>query len=204
MGRIGMDTGMEEDPHGPNVGDVPTHVQAKATDPNDRGSEEVAGIAPILRSFDKMGIYDKPEQKPKAGENLYAGSHDQFGPEPLNHENPDSVPENYDPNNPQDLPRNTLSGNPSSQTSTYTEKLASAASSIADAAESAKNVVASKLGYSGNESTGAPHQELHGQGDTTKPASTTDYAQKIAATVYGKVAGAGSTIVSKVQGRQWN
>ncbi|CAL9030633.1 unnamed protein product [Prunus brigantina] len=68
------------------------------------------------------GDEQKPHQNLSTGTyKSSAGSHDQFSAE-----------------------------RPSNQSNTYTEKISSAASAIADKAISAKNVVASKLGYGGN------------------------------------------------------
>ncbi|KAJ4956668.1 hypothetical protein NE237_013451 [Protea cynaroides] len=78
--------------------------------------------------------------------------------------------------------------------SSYTEKISAATSTITEKAISAKNVVASKLGYGEND-------------DTSKPATVVEYSRQVAATVteklapvYEKVAEAGNTVVSKMQG----
>ncbi|WOH01445.1 hypothetical protein DCAR_0520829 [Daucus carota subsp. sativus] len=132
----------------------------------------------------------------------------------------DSVPKSYDAANPQDLPEDTYE--PSNKGSTYTEKItsasAAAASAIADTAQSAKNVISSKIGQmrqpgEGNKSgsvtgegkSGSVTGEGNKSGSVTETAS--DYAHKIAATVtdtlapvYGKVVGVGSAATSKLSG----
>lgn len=147
-----------------------------------------------------MGI---SEEKPKTeqAEGLYSGSHDQFAPEPMPRKNSDSVPESYNPANTQDMPGDIY--NPASNTSTYTEKItsasAAAASAIAGTAQSAKNVIASKI------------EQMRGPGEGNKTGSVTgtasDYAHRIAATVtdtlapvYGKVVGVSSGASSEVSG----
>ncbi|KAL0382357.1 UNVERIFIED_CONTAM: Low-temperature-induced protein [Sesamum calycinum] len=82
---------------------------------------------------------------------------------------------------------------------TFTGKISSAGAAIADKAVSAKNVVASKLGY--DSSSGQEGQEY----SSGKPASelVTGYAHKVVETlapVYEKVAGAGTAVISKVHG----
>lgn len=174
------------------------------------GGEE-AGITPILRSLDKMNIYDAP--KPGAKDQfsvLPSGSHDQFSPEltppiPMTiQENPESIPESFDSSKPQDLPRDVTAEKPSNQGSRR-EKISPATAAIVDKAISAKNVVASKIGY-GHKDNSKEHevQEAH---DTAKTESPVDHGKKIAATatekltpVYDKVAEVGSTIISKVHG----
>ncbi|MED6219401.1 hypothetical protein PIB30_035516 [Stylosanthes scabra] len=102
---------------------------------------------------------------------------------------------------------NMSSDKPSNQNqSSYTEKISSATSAIADKAVSAKNTVASKLGYGGS------HEETQGvtnttHGDHASSASPTEYGKRVAmslteklAPVYGKVAGVGSAVKSKVPG----
>ncbi|KAL7146336.1 hypothetical protein ABFS83_06G034000 [Erythranthe nasuta] len=81
---------------------------------------------------------------------------------------------------------------------TIGEKISSATSVIADKAVSAKNVVASKLGYGGEAKEG-------GVDSSKKPVSelATEYGHKVVETlapVYERVAGAGSAVLSKVQG----
>ncbi|KAL9163337.1 hypothetical protein ABFS82_06G033900 [Erythranthe guttata] len=88
--------------------------------------------------------------------------------------------------------------NPELPRGTIGEKISSATSVIADKAVSAKNVVASKLGYGGEAKEG-------GVDSSKKPVSelATEYGHKVAETlapVYERVAGAGSAVLSKVQG----
>ncbi|XP_030934400.1 low-temperature-induced 65 kDa protein-like [Quercus lobata] len=217
--------GLDEDPHSPKdrLGDYTPNYQTKATDPTGTGAEEAAGITPLLQSFDKMKVYDEPKPE-SAGThhnltttthdqftNLPTGSHDQFSPEPVPPESQSirdtpQLPESFDPNKPEDY----ICEKPSNQSS-YTEKISSATSAIAEKAVSAKNVVASKLGY--GEKDNNMSSEVHESGDYTKSssesASPVEYGKKIAATVtekekltpvYEKVAEAGSNVMSKVHG----
>ena len=79
---------------------------------------------------------------------------------------------------------------------------------LSSAAVSAKNVVASKLGYGAKEETHvAPEmheREIHGDNETAKSPQAGGYGSKIASTlapVYGKVSGAGSAVMSKLPGK---
>ncbi|KAL7107130.1 hypothetical protein ACP275_06G034500 [Erythranthe tilingii] len=88
--------------------------------------------------------------------------------------------------------------NPELPRGTIGEKISSATSVIADKAVSAKNVVASKLGYGGEAKEGV-------DSSNKKPVTelATEYGHKVAETlapVYERVAGAGSAVLSKVQG----
>ncbi|KDO60004.1 hypothetical protein CISIN_1g007806mg [Citrus sinensis] len=208
---------------------TPSNYQTKATDPTGKGGEE-AGISPTLSSFEKMSISD--ESKSKSGQkqnwptgtedfhtSLSTGSHDQFSPEltppkPVTGEAFHSTGTQDHPHDDYaeakealDSSRDTASGRQPNQGS-YTEKISSATPAIAAKAISAKNVVASKLGYGEQGDTGG--HEMHATGDKSKssmPASTVDYGKKIGVTVteklspvYEKVAGAGSTLMSKIPG----
>lgn len=116
----------------------------------------------------------------------FTGSHDQFNPEsnPLTTlDNPESNPKSFDANTTEGMPSDTITGKVSS--------------AISDKAISAKNVVASKLGYGGNSGQEGP--------SPNKPESETTpgYTQRITDTlnpVYQKVAGAGTAVMSKFQG----
>ncbi|KAK2973098.1 hypothetical protein RJ640_023028 [Escallonia rubra] len=154
-----------------------------------------------------MSVYD--DAKPGQEQNKYTGGHDQSSPRPnpttipTDAGNPISGPKSFGASNPEDLPRDTTTGTPTDQGS-YVGKISSATSAIDGKAVSAKNVVASKLGYGGGGETES--REKHG-GETAKSASPTEYAQKNAATVtekwapvYEKVADTGSSVISKVPG----
>ncbi|OMO95943.1 hypothetical protein CCACVL1_05154 [Corchorus capsularis] len=221
--------GLEEDPAAPKdtPGAYTTNYQTKVTDPTGKGGE-VTGITPILHSFDKMNIHGTQdtglrEQKfPPAGTHqrpsdlsFPTGSHDQFSPEPTapsritkTPENSPLVSETVDTSKlREEQLHSTESDKPSNQSS-YTEKISSATSAIADKAVSAKNIVASKLGYGEKDSTPA-NESYEGQDNkTTKQSSSAmDYGKKIAGTVtgtlspvYEKVAEAGSSVISKLHG----
>ncbi|PHU23022.1 hypothetical protein BC332_08129 [Capsicum chinense] len=226
-------TSLEEDPHvpkdRPEMNPHPANYQSKVTDPTGANNEE-AGVGPLVQSFDKMGVNDVPETTGEQGiegirtetreagdmeldqgteHGQYTGSHDQFAPQetptnfPLVPEDTESVPKSMDPRNPEDLPQDTLTGKPGS----YTEKISSATSVIADKAVAAKNVVASKLGYAGTNEETKKTQATEVDKDSTRTTSATGLAQKAASTVagklapvYEKLAGAGSTVMAKVQG----
>lgn len=206
--RIGALKGLEEDPQAPKnrPGEVPpSNYETKVTDPTGKGGEEV-GITPLLKSLDKMGVYDESVPKSESGQEGYTGSHDQFAPEPNPTEGKsDSAPKGYDPSKPEDLPRDTLTGKSSDQ-SGYVEKISLATSIIADKAISAKNIVASKLGYGGTEGGKVPETDEN-KNAAKSGASPAEYGRKVAATVtdklapvYEKVADTGSSVVSKVKG----
>ncbi|NP_001312853.1 low-temperature-induced 65 kDa protein-like [Nicotiana tabacum] len=231
--KIGVPTGIEEDPHAPKdrpeLSPNPTNYQSKVTDPTGATNEE-AGVSPLVPLFEKMGVNDAPpETTPKqgteqimpelgAGDNkfdqgtehsLYTGTHDQFAPQeeptgfPSVPKNTESLPKSMNPSKPEDSPQDALTGKPGS----YTEKISSATSAIADKAVAAKNVVASKLGYGGTEEDTRKSQASVGDEDKAKTTSATELAQKAVSTVaeklapvYEKVAGAGTRVMAKVEG----
>lgn len=102
-------------------------------------------------------------------------------------------PKSFDLNHPENLPSDTITG-----------KISSSASAVAEKAAVAKDVIASKLGYSAQTrttTTTGSHETV------TNSGSPTDYAHKITdkvtgtlAPVYEKVVDAGSSVSSKVQG----
>ncbi|KAJ4706041.1 low-temperature-induced 65 kDa protein-like [Melia azedarach] len=208
--------GSEEDPAAPKDGPgacISSNYQSKVTDPTGGGGEEV-GITSVRRSLDKMNIHGESKSKsgqeqnwPTGTEDFSAsvptGSHDQFSPE-LTPPKPFSAEETLDSTRTQEQPHDNTADRQPSQSS-YTQKISSAATAIADKAISAKNVVASKLGYGEKDNAGG--HEMHGGDKSSTPASAADYGKKIAATetekltpVYEKVAGAGSTVMSKMPG----
>ncbi|PIA49475.1 hypothetical protein AQUCO_01300347v1 [Aquilegia coerulea] len=105
---------------------------------------------------------------------------------------------------------------PAAQQSSYTGMISSATSTIAGTAVSAKNVVASKLGYGGNNNPTSPTASDMNKGNPTSPTAqtgggVTGYGRQIASTVtdklapvYGKVAGVGSVVLSKLPGTGTN
>ncbi|XP_022737370.1 low-temperature-induced 65 kDa protein-like [Durio zibethinus] len=215
--------GLEEDPAAPK--DTPnayttTNYQTKITDPSGKGGE-ATGITPILHSLDKMNIHNKQdterEENFPPGTHHRAshlsfptGSHDQFSPEPTTplpietSENPTLLSETMDTSKPQEHSRNVTSDKPSNQSS-YTEKISSATSAVTDKAVSAKNIIASKLGYGEKDQTTI--NESHEGQDATKQASAIDYGKKMAAIVTEKltpvcekVTEAGGNVKSKLHG----
>ncbi|CAL9008675.1 unnamed protein product [Prunus brigantina] len=179
--RVNLDRprGLEEDPY-PQA-HTPSNYQNKVTDPTNAGGEEV-GITPITHSLDKMNIHAGTEQssdtsatsaiadKAISAKNVvasklgYGGNNDQPGdikPQAC------TASSNAGGGDEQKPHQNLSTGShdqfsaerPSNQSSTYTEKISYATSAIADTAISAKNVVASKLGYGGNNDDD-DHQEV--------------------------------------------
>ncbi|CAL2243689.1 unnamed protein product [Prunus armeniaca] len=191
--RVNLDRprGLEEDPN-PQAYTL-SNYQNKVTDPTNAGGEEV-GITPIIHSLDKMNIHAGTEQssypcatsaiadKAISAKNVaasklgYGGNNDQHGdikPQAC------TASSNAGGGDEQKPHQNLSSGShdqfcaerPSNQSSTYTEKISSASSAIADTAISAKNVVASKLGYGGN------NDDDHHQEVTAKPGGSTSPEQ---------------------------
>ncbi|XAR53586.1 hypothetical protein NMG60_11022199 [Bertholletia excelsa] len=201
-GQLGTLTALEVDPQAPKGQPEPSNYQSKVTDPTGAGGEE-AGMTPMLHSFEKMNVYDEPESRPKGEPVLYSGSHDQFSPEPIpsdtaiNPDDPGSTLKSFNSNTrSEDLPQDAL--RTSSQTA---EKISSATSAITDKAVAAKNAVASRLGYGGNGANASRG------GEASKLGSVSEYGHKVTATmteklapVYDKVAGVGSSVISKVHG----
>ncbi|KAF8413152.1 hypothetical protein HHK36_001127 [Tetracentron sinense] len=184
--NLGHSLPLKEDPDAPKnrpEAFSPGNHQTKVTDPKGTAGGEEVGVTPILRSFGKMNVFEKPEPEQKSS----TGSHDQFSS--------DSPPTNTNtnPQNLQSLLESFDARKPEDQTK---EKNSSATSVITDKAISTKNVVASKLGYGGNSD---------GNGEQGAPVG--EYGRKIADTVteklapvYEKVAGTGSAVVSKMHG----
>ncbi|KAL0403139.1 UNVERIFIED_CONTAM: Low-temperature-induced protein [Sesamum radiatum] len=192
--KFGPTMGLEEDPHSQKTRAAeipPSNYQSKVSDPTGAGGKE----ADVARQFNNLNVHDASAvSKPVAGQ---AGSSGPFAPPPptqtLNQSDRDREDrelnaKTQDPAMSKDLHQDTVTG-----------KISSAATAIADKAVSAKNVVASKLGYDG---TGGQEGQEYSSG---KPASglVTDYAHKVVETlapVYEKVAGAGTVVMSKVHG----
>ncbi|KAL6509308.1 hypothetical protein OROGR_022618 [Orobanche gracilis] len=142
MVRISPLTGLEEDPHSPTGEISPSNYQSKVTDPTGEGGKE-ADVAPLLHRLDNIHIHDRslsdqaPEPKP------HSGSHDQFAPQSnptadqlVLEPNPETLRTSDQTELDQSMPRDTAAG-----------KLSSAVSAVVDKAVSAKDAVASKLGY---------------------------------------------------------
>lgn len=188
--KLGQSMGLEEDSHsnkfGPGESPVPPNYESKISDPTGDGGKE-AGVGQLVHRFDHLNVGNESETKPQPEKWPSTGSHDQFNPEtnPLaTLDNPESNPKSFDSNTTKGMPSDTITGKVSS--------------AISDKAISAKNVVASKLGYGGGSG-----QE--GLSPSNKPESETTpgYTQRITDTlnpVYQKVAGAGTAVMSKFQG----
>ena len=144
---------------------------------------------------------------------LPTGSHDQFSTEPTSpisissQENPVSGSKSYVTLKAKEHTLGGIGDKPPNQ-SGYTENISSATSAIVDKAKAATNVMASHLGYGERDNNIKEHTMAHeGQGqNAAKPVSTVEYGKKIATVtekltpVYEKVAGVGSTVMSKLHG----
>ncbi|XP_030532976.1 low-temperature-induced 65 kDa protein-like isoform X2 [Rhodamnia argentea] len=189
-----------EDPQSPRSRREQSNYQTKVTDPTASGGEE-ADVSPVVRSLGKMTVHDETEPKSGTDQSLPAetrtyisniptgtGRHDQFSPEPTSMDT-DTASLGVDVTKPEAHPGDQTEHKPSSLGS-YTEKLSSATSVIAEKAVPAKNLVASKLGYSERKSpksSDATGSETHTHGE--KPPDQSSYT--------GKVSSATSTIADK-------
>ncbi|XP_035550854.1 low-temperature-induced 65 kDa protein-like isoform X1 [Juglans regia] len=151
--------GLEEDRHAPKDRSEPhnpANYRTKVTDPKGTGGEE-AGIDPILQSFEKMKVHDEQSPKPTGPDDNSpttirqqstkspTRSPDQFSPETVPPEvkivrDKSQLPHSFDATK---LPGDS---EPMNQRSS-TEEVSPATSTIFDKAISAKNAVASKIGY---------------------------------------------------------
>uniref|UniRef100_A0A2N9GNV1 Uncharacterized protein n=1 Tax=Fagus sylvatica TaxID=28930 RepID=A0A2N9GNV1_FAGSY len=223
--NFGKTTVMGEVPHAPQntpVSQAPGVNGTRGTDPSKtsiQGQEERSGQRrvnlerPMSLEEDPYAPKDRPEDFTSS--NYQTEVTDPTGTAMTNSlQKPEpskihlQLPESFGTTKMEDQPYD-ISAKPSNQSS-YTEKISSATTAIADKAVSAKNVVASKLGY-GEKDDNIARSEFHETtvDDHTKSssASPVEYGKKIAATVteklspvYEKVAEAGSTVMSKVQG----
>ncbi|XP_012858053.1 PREDICTED: low-temperature-induced 65 kDa protein-like [Erythranthe guttata] len=176
-------TGLEEDPNSPenspsdNI--TPSNYQSKVAHPARSGSKE-AEVAPLVSRFDTLNVGGESKTEPEQ-RSSYTWSHDQFAPQPTPTKTQFINPESANLKKDQDP-------------STIAGKISATTSAIADKALSAKNAVASKLGYGG----GAAEA-----GNKPVSASATEYAHMVAEKLtpaYEKVAGAGNAVMSKVVG----
>ncbi|KAG2310388.1 hypothetical protein Bca4012_024900 [Brassica carinata] len=198
QGKVNIERskGLEEDPSGPGGGSsylgVVSNYQSKVTDPIHEGGGE-AGVPEIVESLGRMQV--SPDEKPGRGfESDFPTRSHEFG---LKNE---SETEKDIPVRNDDVKVERQEEAHESKPSTYTEKIGSATSFVTDKAIAAKNVVASKLGYSGES---GKHQSS--TGDEATPRSSTGYGQKVAGTVadkltpvYEKVKETGSTVITKL------
>ncbi|XP_019053093.1 PREDICTED: low-temperature-induced 65 kDa protein isoform X2 [Nelumbo nucifera] len=195
----------KDSPAPPKDRDVASHpapnYQNNATDPIAAGGQET-GVEPILGSVGNMK--DSKQVEPQAWS--YKGNEHHQSSRDLPPSHIDTASGNLQsvPDTEAVVHSQVEEGKPTNQPS-HTEKISSATSAIAEKAISAKNVVASKLGYGGNEGE-VVHETPEG-GDSTKSTPVGEYSKKIAAAVtetlapvYDKVAEAGSVVVSKMQG----
>ncbi|KAF7852357.1 hypothetical protein BT93_L0909 [Corymbia citriodora subsp. variegata] len=187
--------GLEVDPQSPGSRREPSNYQTKVTDPTASGGVE-ADVSPVILSLGKMTVHDETGPKSGTDQSLPAktraytsniptgtGSHGQFSPDPTPMEK-DTATLGVDVTKPEAHPRDQTEHKPSSPGS-YTEKLSSATSAIADKAVSAKNLVASKLGYGERESpksSDATGNETLSQDE--KPSDQSSYPGKVSFAAY--------------------
>ncbi|KAM0069235.1 hypothetical protein Hdeb2414_s0002g00081881 [Helianthus debilis subsp. tardiflorus] len=220
-GKIGQSVGMEEEPFAPNPGVTDhtygtRHVPEPAFNRGEGHDVNKGGLRGIVGKTTRM-VPDPNAPKDSLS----------YGSDPSNYgtkvDNPmhtggkeaelshlghsfdkmgiESEPKTLDSNHPENLPHDTLTGNLSSQSSSYANKISSSASAIADKAAAAKDVIASKLGYSDQNQTTESHESVNNQGSETGYAHMiTDKVTGTLAPVYEKVVDAGSSVISKVQG----
>ncbi|KAJ0715193.1 hypothetical protein HanPI659440_Chr13g0498271 [Helianthus annuus] len=137
-----------------------------------------------------MKVFDEHDTKPLEFDKhephepkVYTGSHDQFAPEPV--ENP---------------PLDTIAANPSNPNSSYTQRISSATSAIADKAAAVKDSIVSKLSSSGENKSDA---STTAHKTNMKSSFPTAFSHRVADTlsgtlgpVYEKVAAAGTSVSS--------
>ncbi|KAK3220727.1 hypothetical protein Dsin_014697 [Dipteronia sinensis] len=141
------------------------NYQTKVTDPTGKGGE-ATGITGILQSFEKMKVKDgsegvgktRQEHNLPAGKNedhlptsvAPTGSHDKFSQE-LSHPKPFTADrESFDSTKPQEHDHELGADHrPSKQSSSYTDKISSPTTAIADKAVSPRNVVGDKENTTG-------------------------------------------------------
>uniref|UniRef100_A0A7N0VBE3 Low-temperature-induced 65 kDa protein n=1 Tax=Kalanchoe fedtschenkoi TaxID=63787 RepID=A0A7N0VBE3_KALFE len=171
---------LEEDPGGPrhtlSEPYRPGNYQAKVSNPTGAGAEETPGIAPLLRSLDKMSV-DEPEPKSQP-----VGSHDKFSPkterESKYRDMPDDSPLITGEAVQQDI----------APQGGYTEKLAFVTAALADKVVAAKDAAASKLGYGDEKTDEAPSDQT----------SYTEKASHAASLLADKAIGAKDAVASKL------
>lgn len=228
--NLGTPGVLEEDPHGANAHAPPPNYQTKVSDPTGQGGREAdvtpmihsfdrMNISPESETKEaKTGT--KPNlsgtELDKTGSSkvrdVSTGTHNQLSPEPMpptpisTTEKSQTLDTTEDQNEQRDQTHETANQ------SSYTDKISFASSALAEKAVAAKNVVASTLGYGEKEKglAGLAATESHeGETNTNDARSSlpVEYGKKIAssvtdtlAPVYGKVAGAGTTVFSKIQG----
>ncbi|XVE64218.1 hypothetical protein DITRI_Ditri07aG0083900 [Diplodiscus trichospermus] len=178
--------GLEEDPAAPK--DTPDacvtiNYQTKVADPTGKGGE-ATGMTSILHSLDKTNIYD--EQDRARGHNLAPGTHNRSSESSFRTGSQD----NFSPEPVAGLPTGTPENAPLIMSETM---------DTTKPQEREHNIEADK---SSNQSSYAEKVS-----SAIKQASTIDYGKKMATTmtekltpVYEKVAGAGSTVMSKLHG----
>ncbi|XP_076886747.1 low-temperature-induced 65 kDa protein-like [Bidens hawaiensis] len=147
---------------------------------NFTGEKEV-GITGVLHSFDKMKVFGEHDTKPKSDQTepkVYTGSHDQFAPEPV--KNPP--------------PLDTIAADPSNPNSSYSQRISTATSAIADKAAAVKGTLVSKLGSSTeNKVETSPKTN-------TKSSFPTAFSHKVADTLSSTLGPVYEKVTSKMQG----
>ncbi|KAF5191048.1 Low-temperature-induced protein [Thalictrum thalictroides] len=194
----------------------PANYETKATSPAGTGGEE-AGVAPILKSFGKMDIYDDPQHKK---EPTTTGSHDQISPTSNWSSNKTStipentsIPESFNAST-ENYPQDMNVDEPAKQQSGYTGTIYSVTSAITGKAISAKNAVASKIGYGGTNDN-VTGSQMNKEGDevvsaggpmdstesvrepATQQSSYTDKISSATSAITGKAVSAKNVVASK-------
>ncbi|KAH7557629.1 hypothetical protein JRO89_XS11G0193200 [Xanthoceras sorbifolium] len=170
-----------------------SNYQTKVTDPTGKGGE-AAGVTSVLHSLDKLKVHDdESKAKTRQEHNLATrnedmlsstvptGTHDQFSPE-LTPPKSVTAGETFDSTKPKEHASHDdeVAVSPSSQSS-YAEKISYATSAIAGKAFSAKNVMASKLGYGEKDNTTGGHvmHTPHEEGAGRPSSDQSSYTEKI-------------------------
>ncbi|XP_010537183.1 PREDICTED: low-temperature-induced 65 kDa protein-like [Tarenaya hassleriana] len=192
--------GLEEDRAAPGGGldssGVVSNYQSKVTDPTGKSGEEV-GVTPIIESLGKMKMTDVPHELSERGlERESLTRRDELDVKSGHEPGKDfPTPEMSPPENPKtetgaSKPQAMADDADMPKQSSYTEKIVSATSALADRAAAAKTSVASKLGYSGGEGS-----------EEETPRSAMEYGKKMAeklTPVYEKVKETGTSVMSKM------
>ncbi|XP_076915068.1 low-temperature-induced 65 kDa protein-like [Bidens hawaiensis] len=130
-----------------------------------------------------MKVFDEHDTNPKPKQTepeVYTGSHDQFAPKPV--KNP---------------PLDTIAANPSNPNSSYSQRISSATSAIADKAAAVKDTIVSKLSSSteNKTDTGTTSPKTN-----TKSSFPTAFSHKVADTLSSTLGPVYEKVTSKMQG----
>ncbi|CAN0891725.1 Low-temperature-induced 65 kDa protein [Linum grandiflorum] len=202
--QVTFDEPLEEDPNGPkdrfSGRRSPSNYQSKTVDRSGRGGETKRSSTPWEE--------DLSNRNRATASVLPTGSHDQFSPE-ATRPRPISTfdgPKHGDKLQDHDHHHGSTYS-PQNQSSSYTGKFSSAASALAGTAVSAKDAVASKLGYGGEERRNEgekfqiydPADDDHHRHHPTADQSTyTDKISSATSAIAGTAASAKNVVASKL------